>query len=134
MAARAPSALFVHTVGCLEAIRRKSGCEPMAFTTSAPNSELKNGLVFCRVDSWLTGRRLVSLPFSDHCEPLVDSPAELQAILSAVTQLANQDKLRYVEFRPLRKLDPPVTLFRPSSTFCFHQLDLAPSLDTLLHN
>ena len=35
-------------------------------------------LVFCRIHSWLTGRRLVSLPFSDHCEPLYDSEEELQ--------------------------------------------------------
>ena len=37
---------------------------------SPPDEPLENGFLFCRVESWLTGRRLVSLPFSDHCEPL----------------------------------------------------------------
>ena len=45
---------------------------------AADDGELANGIVFCRVESRLTGRRLVSLPFSDHCDPLVDSIGDLQ--------------------------------------------------------
>jgi hypothetical protein len=37
-------------------------------------------LVFCRVRSWLTGRRSISLPFSDHCEPLVESHEALAGV------------------------------------------------------
>jgi len=35
----------------------------------ACNEELKMAAV-CSVESYITGRRFVSLPFSDHCEPL----------------------------------------------------------------
>ena len=42
-------------------------------TTSPPGTDLQDALVFCKVRSWVTGRRLVSLPFSDHCEPLVEN-------------------------------------------------------------
>jgi len=28
-------------------------------------------LLFAKSASWITGRRLVSLPFADHCEPLL---------------------------------------------------------------
>ncbi len=90
--------------------------------------------MFCRVDSWLTGHRLVSLPFSDHCDPLVDRQADLEAILSSVAQQARRDHLRYAELRPLCQLDTPNAPFLPCGTFCFHQLDLTPSLDTLLRN
>lgn len=90
--------------------------------------------MFCRVDSWLTGHRLVSLPFSDHCDPLVDSQADLEAILSSVTQQARRDHLRYTELRPLRQLETPNTPFLPSGSFCCHHLDLTPSLDTLFRN
>ncbi len=46
-------------------------------TTCAPDAPLTDGVVFCEVDSWLTGRRLVSLPFSDHCEPLLQTTRRL---------------------------------------------------------
>ena len=48
------------------AYTRRFSIPLIAFTTSRPNQELKNALVFAAVRSWLTGRRLVSLPFSDH--------------------------------------------------------------------
>jgi len=76
----------------------------------------------------------VSLPFSDHCEPLVDSTADLEAILSFAAKEVRHHHLRYAELRPLRQLDAPNAPFHPSAAFCFHQLDLTPSLDTLLRN
>src|SRR5690348_9279174 len=62
---RNPSASVFHSTPWLDALRRTYGYRPVAYTTSCPHSELENALVFCRVDSWLTGRRLVSLPFSE---------------------------------------------------------------------
>ena len=73
---RHPNASVFHTRGWLRAIQTTYGYEPIVFTTSAPSAEgLTNALLFCIVRSWLTGRRLVSLPFSDHCEPLVEMPS-----------------------------------------------------------
>src|SRR6266480_325738 len=69
---RHPRASVFHSVGWLKALQRTYKYEPAAFTTSSSAGDLKNGLVFCHINSWLTGRRLVSLPFSDHCEPLCD--------------------------------------------------------------
>src|SRR5215467_14482639 len=67
-----PHASVFHSVAWLQALRNTYGYEPVVFTTSPPHAELTNAMVFCRIESWLTGRRLVSLPFSDHCEPLCD--------------------------------------------------------------
>ena len=72
-----PRASVFHTPGWLRALKRTYGYEPVVYTTTPATVELTNGWVFCRVFSWLTGRRLVSLPFSDHCEPLVDKPEHL---------------------------------------------------------
>src|SRR5689334_15098324 len=73
-----------HTPAWLEALRRTYGYQPAAFVTAAPGEELTNGLVFCRVKSWLTGRRIISLPFSDYCEPLLESAGDLDALLVAL--------------------------------------------------
>ena len=57
--------------------------------------------MFCEVKSWLTGSRLVSLPFSDHCQPLADDPKELQSILEGLQDVAMKRRLKYIELRPL---------------------------------
>src|ERR1700733_3920504 len=81
LAASHPSASVFHSVGWLNALQKTYGYEPLVYTNSPEHTPLSNGIIFCRVKSWLTGRRLVSLPFSDHCEPLVDSVEELNELL-----------------------------------------------------
>jgi hypothetical protein len=85
------------------------------------------------VDSWLTGRRLVSLPFADHCEVLVDSEADLAAILSALSDELRTDRLDYVSLRPLQPLSFPPGLWS-SYAYCFHRIDLSPDIGTLSSN
>jgi CelD/BcsL family acetyltransferase involved in cellulose biosynthesis len=123
-----------HSPEWLEALRRTYGYEPIAFTTSAPGTDLRNGIVFCRVNSWLTGRRLVSLPFSDHSEPLINDPDETGMFVPAMQQSFRREKLRYVEIRPLHKSFDVPGFYRSSCSYCFHQIDLRPNLDTLFSN
>jgi CelD/BcsL family acetyltransferase involved in cellulose biosynthesis len=129
-----PHATIFHTAKWLEALRRTYDYEPIAATTSSAGSELRNGLVLCSVNSWLTGCRLVSLPFSDHCDPLVDDEAELQALLSTLGEQLREEKLRYLEIRSERALIPTVSLFHSTYQHCLHRIDLTPSLETLFRN
>jgi hypothetical protein len=131
---RHPRSSVFHTVAWLDALRRTYGYRPVAITTESPGRDLRAGIVFCRVHSWLTGRRLVSLPFSDHCELLVDDLTNLQAMLDELKTWLRQSKSRYVELRPLSPLANMPSHFRPGQSFCFHQIDLAPTLDELFGN
>jgi len=65
-----PQSSAFHTLDWLTALEKTYRYTPRIFTTTPPGSPLLNGISFCRVNSWLTGSRLVSLPFSDHCDPL----------------------------------------------------------------
>jgi CelD/BcsL family acetyltransferase involved in cellulose biosynthesis len=126
-----PRASVFHTVAWMKALYRTYRYTPVAFTTSPPGSPLANGLAFCDVRSWLTGRRLVSLPFSDHCEPLVDDPADVQKLVAGLQQRFHEQNWRYVELRPLQNLPGGAGAFQASETYCLHQLDLNPDLETL---
>jgi hypothetical protein len=77
---------------------------------------------------------MVSLPYSDHAEILVDRPSDLTAILNAVQQHLRQNHLRYLEIRPCEPLN--LTGFRPSAKrqFCLHTLDLRRSINELFAN
>jgi hypothetical protein len=125
-----PRASVFHSPGWLEALKRTYGYEPVAYTTSAPGTELANAWVFCRVRSWLTGRRLVSLPFSDHCDPLVDKPEHLQELSQVLRRERDERRWNYIEYRPLSP-ESAVDGFRRSEMFCFHKLDLQPDLREL---
>ena len=131
---RHPHGSLFHTTFWLEALRRTYRYEPVAYTTTPPGEELLNGLAFCRIRSWVSGGRLVSLPFSDHCDPLAgqDEMAELMDWLKASR---HGKRWKYIELRPtsapgaMRKYDAT-----RSEAFSWQVLDLRPSLDTLFHN
>ncbi|MCZ2076649.1 MAG: GNAT family N-acetyltransferase [Bryobacterales bacterium] len=126
-----PLASVFHTPGWLQALHRTYRYEPVVLTTSAPGGELSNGIVFCRVHSRLTGRRLVSLPFSDHCEPLVRNPGDCAEILASLADSPAADRPRYVELRPRSASFDTQPGFAAAREFVFHTLDLAPAADEL---
>jgi hypothetical protein len=125
-------ATLFHTPGWLSALRHTYDYEPVVLTTSSPSQPLDNGVAFCRIKSWFTGSRLVSLPFSDHCEPLVREGEDPGEFVNAEVL----DQLRYVELRPV-VASPAVKAtqggFREAEMFWFHQLDLSPSAEKLFH-
>lgn len=137
LAGRHPKASVFHTVGWLETLRNTYGFDPMAFTTSSPTCELNNGLLFCRVNSWLTGRRLVSLPFSDHCEPLCDSQDDLNFLIRYLQATMEYQDLRYLEVRSVNGnlgQASETNGFRPAATYYLHVLDLHPELDEVFRS
>ena len=99
LVSRHTSASVFHTRGWLRALQKTYGYEPIAFTLSAPSEALKSAVVFCIVRSWLTGNRLVSLPFSDHCEPLVEHPEQFRTLSDFVKRVRSQERWKYVELR-----------------------------------
>ncbi|MGD0842435.1 MAG: GNAT family N-acetyltransferase, partial [Candidatus Acidiferrales bacterium] len=104
------------------------------FTTSAPTEQLRNGFAFCRIRSWLTGPRMVSLPFSDHCEPLVDSQEELDFLVDYLQAEMDCKEWKYLEVRPINgNLNPTAKErnFREVHHYFLHRLDIRPDVDKL---
>lgn len=98
---RHPDASIFHTPGWLEALRRTYGFKPIAYTTARAGQDFEDGIVFCNISSWLTGKRTVSLPFSDHGQPLVDKPDRLAEIVSFIHADRVRAGQKFVEIRPL---------------------------------
>ena len=117
-----------HQRGWLKALSRTYGYEPLVLTTSPGGSPLKNGLALCRVSSWLTGTRLVSLPFADHCEPLLSDPEDAQTFAKWLREECDRDKLQYVELRPVSALQIDRSGLNPTVPFWLHELALDDSL------
>ena len=129
---RHPLASVFHTTAWLRALRDTYGYEPIVLTTSSPTEPLDDGIAFCEVHSWLTGKRLVSLPFSDHCEPLVNSAAAFDAISLHLDRLRRDRRWDYVEFRPRTDRFHSHWSTTVTERYWFHAVDLRRSEEELL--
>jgi CelD/BcsL family acetyltransferase involved in cellulose biosynthesis len=129
-----PSSSVFHTTQWLEALRRTYGYEPCAFTTSPPGSPLRNAAVFCLIDSWMTGRRLVSVPFADHCALLTQNPEDIRSIFVALELALDRERLVYFEFRPTHLMPITTPLWCATEKYYFHQIDLHPDLEVLFRS
>lgn len=132
--ARHPRSSVFHSPAWVEALQRTYGFEPTAYTTTPPGAELENGLLLSRIKSRLTGRRLVSLPFSDHCEPLVERPEDLASILTNLEYEKAKWQWKSIEIRPRETWTPNGSYFGAAESFYLHTLNLRPSIDQLYGN
>ncbi|MCI0350779.1 MAG: GNAT family N-acetyltransferase [Acidobacteriales bacterium] len=117
-------ASIFHTQSWLAALQCTYGYQPLLASTCPPGVELTNGIVFCEVKGFFGARRMVSLPFSDHCEPLAGSESELELLLTSVAQLLKTRNCRQLEFRPLHAVPPAGAGFGPSNAYLMHAIDL----------
>jgi len=133
LAAQHPKASAFHQRSWLEALQRTYGYEPIVFTTSSPGAELKNGILFCHINSWLTGHRLVSLPFSDHCEPLCDS-IEMETLIHQSQDFVKSRRWRYLELRPMDEQFGEIASTMglvPAGRYFLHIIDLRRTVDEI---
>jgi lipid II:glycine glycyltransferase (peptidoglycan interpeptide bridge formation enzyme) len=129
-----PRASLFHSSAWLSALRATYGYQAVAYTTSRPGNILENAIVFCKVESWLTGRRLVSIPFADHAEPLVDAEGDATAIAAALEGDLERERWDYLETRPLQPFPALKAPYRRAVTYSYHLLDLGPGLSDLFDN
>jgi hypothetical protein len=131
---RHPAASVFHSKEWLSALRQAYGYEPVVYTKCNPSSDLTSGIVFCGVKSWLTGRRLVSLPFSDHCDPLVENAAQFDDLLLPVRESVADGSWNYCEVRPARFEPGASSLLQECSRWSWHATDLRPSTGEIFEN
>jgi hypothetical protein len=63
---------------------------------------IKAALPVYSVNSWLTGKRLISIPFTGLCDPLVSNSDEMAVLLQEARNLFRNLKSSYLEIRTLK--------------------------------
>jgi hypothetical protein len=51
------------------------------------------------INSWLTGKRISSLPYTDFCKPLISADIDLNSFLKVIIAFGKNRNLKYVEFK-----------------------------------
>ncbi len=123
---RAPAASVFHHPAWLGLLTRRYRY-PISAACVLDGDGVVAGLPIAHVASRLTGRRLVALPFSDACPPVVasDDPEAAAALRDAVAEARARSGGLDLEIRaPLEDLGGHVV-----PRFVQHELDLAPGAE-----
>lgn len=114
---------FFHTSAWARVLCETYGYTPLYFT-HIENGTLQVAIPLMEVKSFLTGKRGVSLPFTDYCEPINSNSINLRDIYKHLIEHGKQAGWKYIEFKGGSNFfrDTP-----PSSCYDGHSLDLAPN-------
>ena len=72
---------------------------PFVIVMKDSEGKIVGGLPVMEIDSWLTGKRWVSLPFTDHCSPLLRNKDDLEKFCLGVFAKSNELKGDGLELR-----------------------------------
>jgi len=122
-----PEATCFHSAGWARVLHESYGYSPCYFVTARAGG-FGGMLPVMEVSSRWTGRRGVSLPFTDGCDPLSAPGCDARPLVEAAVQHAGERAWRYVEFRGRGGI-PEVA---PAGVrYLTHQLELAKDEDFL---
>ena len=96
---------------------------------------IEAALPIFEVKSWLTGTRLVSIPFATLCDPLIETSDDITELFESVLDFSKKIKSSYVEIRTLSSasLLQDVRLAK-TSFYKHHYIPLGPDPEKLKKN
>ena len=89
---------FFHTAAWARVLSESYGYKPLYFTI-IDSGKLAGLIPVMEIDSFLTGKRGVSLPFTDICHPIADSADIFQELLDAVRNTGSKAGWKHIELQ-----------------------------------
>jgi hypothetical protein len=121
-----PDVTFFHSRAWAKVLSKTYGHKPVYLRCVTGGKPL--ALVpMMDVQSPLTGRRGVCLPFTDFCAPLMYGGSDHALIIDLLCEIARERKWKHFEIRDAKALGPAVS----STSFYGHKLQLCRNPETL---
>lgn len=121
-----PHANIFHHPAWVRLLSECYGYQPFIVACFDENGEICAGLPFLDVNSFLTGRRCVALPFTDYCPPLYRDQKSLERLTEGLVGLSKDD--RY-EVRWEMPSNPGIKQF---TKYVWHSLNLDSDPEVVL--
>jgi len=115
-----PNTSFFHSSNWARVLSESYHYLPLYFTT-LQNGRLLSLIPVMEIKSSLTGKRGVSLPFSDYCEPIIAEREYFQKTLNEIVEYGKKAKWKYLELRGGKNFHEH---FSPWVYYYGHTLDL----------
>jgi hypothetical protein len=125
---RFPNYCFFHSLAWARVLSETYRYKPLYFTIFDGNS-VSACLPLMEINSFITGKRGTSLPFSDYCEPLAHDTTQFQTLFTEARDYGSKAGWRSVEFRGTRHFLGNDT---EAVAYLGHTLDLTPGTLELL--
>ncbi len=124
---RHPDHSFFHSAAWARVLESTYGFTPAYFAINNGDG-LQSLLPLMEVDSWLTGRRGIALPFTDDCHPLSSDDDSFGRLVKSAVDYGRARAWRYIEFRGGRGLFEGAS---PALSFYNHRLNLLNDEDLM---
>lgn len=121
---------FFHTGQWTRLISETYGYTPV-FLVVKEQDKITGILPLMEVNSFLTGKRGIGLPFSDFANPLLTDPGQFDHLLDAAKEYGNKSGWKYIEIKGAQDFLPPGT---DSYVEYEHIIDLNRDEDELFSN
>ncbi len=122
-----PGSSFFHGTGWGRTLVDAYGFSPKCFVHRAPEAR-PAFLPIMEVNSWLTGRRGISLPFTDACDALYEHAEEFHGLCGALDAHARSRKWKTWELRGNRALQGQASA---AALYWGHKLELSLRADEM---
>jgi len=119
-----PDATAFHTTAWASALADTYPYQPRYYVAFDDAGKIIAGIPTMLVRSRLTGTRIIGLPFSDFCAPLLQDDAVSARLVDALREDAERERCRYVELRGDGGCAPLEKGFQRVSDFVQHEIDL----------
>lgn len=123
-----PDAIPFHHPAWAKLISECYGYPAFVYALTDQDNQIQAGIPIIDFNSWLTGHRWVSLPYTDFCPPLSNNPSVLEQLLDVLQKRTEEQNIPYCEIRwmlPSRKNQ------YIASDFFIHTLDLSTDIDSI---
>ncbi len=111
---------FFHTSSWAKVLSDSYGYRPIYFTL-IDSGKLSALMPVMEIESWITGKRGVSLPFTDFCSPIVSEKSLFKEIIKSLIEYGKKGGWKYIEVRGGKDNFQDMTT---SSSHYAHTLDL----------
>ncbi len=120
-----PQANIFHHPAWINLLAECYGYQPFIAAVGDNSGAINAGLPVMEIHSLLTGRRWVSLPFTDYCAPLCRTPQALQQLVGQLIQNRNAPKIE------ARWNLPPNPAIHASAAYVLHTVKLLADAQTV---
>jgi len=137
-----PGYSFFHSSAWAKVLNKTYGYTPLYFTVFGKDG-IGALIPVMEVNSFLTGKRGVSLPFTDYCEPIINDGIKFQDLMNFIIEYGEKAGWKYLEFRvdhnifpysSTRNLQPETWNIIPYITYLGHTLSLSQKEDQIFSN
>ncbi|MHA1942187.1 MAG: lipid II:glycine glycyltransferase FemX [Candidatus Hodarchaeales archaeon] len=118
---------FFHSSTWAKVLSESYKYQPIYFTLMNEDS-LSVLIPLMEIKSFITGKRGISLPFSDHCDAIIDVDINFKDVLDCILEYGRSRNWKFVEIRGGQEF---LLNVRPFSCFYSHTLDLSQDEDKI---